>query len=150
MILDKITNLEIYKDINKYIPLIAEFVEKTDLLALEEGKGTIEEDKVFYIVQNKYTKDYDNNKWEAHKKYIDIQCVVNGVEGMGYTDKSNLKAITDYNVEKDIQFFNGEGKILRLVEGEFALFFPNDAHLPYIKQDRKIDQVKKIIFKLIV
>lgn len=150
MILDKITNLDIYKDLNKYIPLVVEFIEKTDLLALEEGKGTIEEGEVFYIVQNKYTKDYDNNKWEAHKRYIDIQCIINGVEGMGYTDKSNLKAITEYNSEMDIQFFKGEGKILNLSEGEFALFFPNDGHLPYIKEDGAPKQVKKIIFKLMI
>ena len=52
-----------------------------------------------------------------------------------------------YDGTKDVAFFLGAGDWLTLTPGRFAIFFPQDVHLPCI-QANAAQRVRKIVVKV--
>ncbi len=71
---------------------------------------------------------------EAHRKYIDIQYVISGVEEMGWKARSRCQhPHGQYDAEKDIEFFTDPpDTYVTVLPGEFVVFFHDDAHAPLI------------------
>jgi hypothetical protein len=88
-----------------------------------------------------------SGKWEAHKKYIDIQFIVNGKEKMGYSHKNKMIVTHEYNSDKDALYLKGEGNYLVAEAGYFAIFFPTDVHMPCIALNLSTP-VKKVVIKV--
>ena len=59
------------------------------------------------------------------------------------------KTSIEYNSENDIEFLDSTEPeyFIKLAKGEFAIFFPNDAHKPSINYGNK-STVKKIVVKV--
>jgi biofilm protein TabA len=85
---------------------------------------------------------------EAHRKHIDIQYVIAGVEEMGWTPRNRCqRADGPYDAEKDIEFFSDAPESYVTVRaGELVIFFPHDAHAPLIGAG----EVHKIVVKVAV
>ena len=147
MITDSLQNASLYYGISEKIAEGLKYLEKTDLSELENGKYEIKGDEIFVIVQDYNTKQLSEGKFEAHRKYIDIQYIIDGAEKMGYVNVHNLKHSTEYDEEKDIQFFNGNGDFVTVEEGSFTLFAPQDAHMPGIEV-KTSEYVKKAVVKI--
>ena len=146
MVIDKIENYRLYCKLTKRLAKGFEFINDTDLLAIEPGKYQIESDDIFAIVQEYDTKEVEDCVLEGHHKYIDIQYVIKGIEFMGFTPLTNQVAIEE-NLEKDYTFYEGETSFLRVEEGMFTLFFPEDLHRPGVKAGQ-ISRVKKVVVKV--
>ncbi len=71
---------------------------------------------------------------EAHKRYIDIQVPLKGIEVMGWTPIEDLKNVLQpYNEEKDVAFYGDSPMTLvNVLPGQMAIFFPEDGHAPNI------------------
>ena len=80
---------------------------------------------------------------------IDIQYIVKGSEKMGYANIDSLKTTIEYNDEKDILFGTAEGDLLTVSEGMFALFTPEDAHMPGLCIDSP-QAIKKVVVKILL
>ena len=83
MIFDNLNNMEQYYKLNENFKIGFEFLLNNDLKSLKDGKYQIKGDEVFANIQSLTTKEKSQKKWEAHKKYIDIQYVISGKECMG-------------------------------------------------------------------
>ena len=91
--------------------------------------------------------------WEAHKKYVDVHCILAGKEkiGVAYTDKCETG---EYHVEQDYLEVNAVDaeKVAAwfMIEQGIALcLFPNDAHqvkVQYILG--KQEEITKVVFKI--
>lgn len=149
MIIDKIKNSAFYFGLDSKIDKGLNFLNDNDLLKMESGKVMIEEDKIFAIIQEYNTIDKSTGKWEAHRKYIDIQYAVEGCEMIGYTNLEGLEVTEKYDPDKDVGFYNGKGDFFLLEPGTFAIFTPEDAHMPGISSG-KTSKVKKIVVKIMV
>ncbi|MFA4924796.1 MAG: YhcH/YjgK/YiaL family protein, partial [Ignavibacteriaceae bacterium] len=84
-------------------------------------------------------------KWEAHRKYIDIQFVSKGFEQIGIEDINKVPHLTEYDKEKDVQFFIGGGNHFPLIEKTFAIIFPHEVHKPGIAITKKSEVIKVVI-----
>ncbi len=84
MIIVKINEAEELYDLDERMETALKYIENTDLNALENGRYEIDGDNIYAIVQDYQTKSQSEGKWEAHKKYIDIQCVIKGKEKIGW------------------------------------------------------------------
>lgn len=147
MIIDKLGNASFYYGISEKIATALKYLENTDLSGFQNGKYEIDGDDIFVIVQDYNTKLLSEGKFEVHRRYIDIQYIIKGVEKIGYTNVHKLKSSTEYDEEKDIIFFEGEGDFVTVEEGFFTIFAPEDAHMPGIES--KISQyVKKAVIKV--
>jgi len=147
MITDKLQNASLYYGISEKIAVSLKYLQNTDLSEFQNGKYEIESDEIFAIIQDYNTKPLIEGKFEAHKKYIDIQYIIKGVEKMGYVNINKLKPSVEYDEEKDIMFFEGGGDFLTVDEGFFAIFMPEDAHMPGIKS-KTSEYVKKAVIKI--
>lgn len=147
MIYDNIKNLKKYNSLHKNFYLVEEFINNNDLKLLECQKYPIKNDDVYVIIQEYLTKDENSSLLEAHKKYIDIQYVIQGEEKIGIAMLSSTLEATEYSQERDIIFLNGKHEYINANSKNFFIFFPQDAHKPSISID-KTSSVKKAVFKI--
>ncbi|WP_121043721.1 YhcH/YjgK/YiaL family protein [Helicobacter pylori] len=88
---------------------------------------------VFSIEQSyclEHAKESEKGFFESHKKYVDFQLVVKGVEGAKVVDISRAIVKNPYDEKKDLIVYEtvSEASFLRLDAGMLAVFLENDAH----------------------
>jgi YhcH/YjgK/YiaL family protein len=147
MIIDKLKNASFYYGISEKITTALKYLQNTDLSEFQNGKYEREGDDIFVIVQDYNTKPLSEGKFEAHRKFIDIQYIIKGVEKMGYVNVNNLNPTTEYDEEKDIIFLEGDGDFVTVDEDFFTIFTPEDAHMPEI-ESKFSKYVKKAVVKI--
>lgn len=122
------------------------FLKSHDLTSLPNGKYLLAGDSVYVSVTEGPLKEFDQTKWEAHRKYIDVQYVARGKEKIGVAPIASATVVNPYNAEKDVANFTAEGKFYLADPGSFFIFFPQDAHRPSIKVDEETE--KKVVVKV--
>ena len=123
---------------------------KQDLSALEPGKYSLVGNEAFAMVSEYQTKLPEQAKWEAHKKYTDLQFMISGEEKMGILPLPKAVGALEYNEEKDLIFFTeNEGDYYTATTDSFFLFFPSDVHRPSIMIEEP-KSVKKLVVKIAV
>lgn len=149
MIKDKLKNARIYYNLSENLKKGLMWLEKTDLENISDGKYEIEGEFIFASVQTYETKTDAN--YESHRKYIDIQYMINGAEKIGVTDINNCISNIPYDKEKDLEFYNinCEEEFLELSKGVFLILYPHDAHKPSISITEK-SKVKKVVVKVAI
>lgn len=126
------------------------FLKSANLKELPLGKQELEGEHLFVIVQEYYGKLKSDALYESHKKYIDIQYVIEGEELMGLTTLDKVTVKEPYSDEKDIAFYDFEGgDYLKATPENFFLFFPEDVHRPSITTGDSV-QIKKIVVKILI
>ena len=144
MITDKLSNIRDYK----IIP--PEAIDKI-VSGISIGRHNIS-DSCYINVEEYTTKAVSDAKFEAHKKYIDVQILLSGTEDIYYTVTKNLKNIqTPYNEERDIMFYseNVTNYDKVTLDGtNFVILEPEDAHAPQAAHDNKQQNVKKVVIKI--
>jgi biofilm protein TabA len=146
MILSTISQSDRYAPLHPLFTRAFEFIRNTDLLALVPGRYPIVGDDLFAIVENVAGRSREEAKLECHRKYIDIQLVLEGVDEMGWKALADCREpVADYNAEKDIQFFrDAPASWIATPPGAFCIFFPEDAHAPLVATGN----IRKVIFKI--
>jgi len=146
MILDTIQQAKRYLTLNPGFAAAFAFLGRPDLAELPVGRYEIDGDKVYALVQRQPGRKPDAGKLEAHRKYIDIQVVLDGVDTMGWRPTPACAGIAlPYSAEKDVILFTDQPTAWTAVgPGEFAIFFPEDAHLPMISGGELYKVVLKV------
>ena len=147
MIVDKIENANLYKNLDERIEKSFDYIKQTDLKNLQAGRYDIDGNNIFALISEYKTKTENEGKLEAHKKYIGVQYVIEGEELMGYAPLSDQSILEPYKEENDIIFYKGEKVFIKVAEGMFAIFFPEDVHMPGIQIEKK-SPVKKLVIKV--
>lgn len=123
-------------------------LKESDLSRLEVGKYELVPDSLFLIVDEYVTKDEKDARYEAHRKYADIQYLVSGTEKIGVVKLKDPPILEPYNEVNDIAFYDIREDHFRMADQQhFFIFFPDDAHRPCISNG-KPQEVKKIVFKV--
>lgn len=149
MVIDTLDNAARYESLNPRFKAAFDFLRSPAAAAAPIGKTTLDGTALFAMVQEYQTKPIHDGKLEAHKKYIDIQFVLEGEEFLGYAPFGQQPVSQPYDAAKDIGFYDGEAWFTLLRKGMFAILFPEDAHLPGRHTD-KPKSVKKIVLKVAV
>lgn len=133
-------------------PLIAglEFLRQADLAALELGRHPIQGEEIFALVSEYETEDWAEKRPEAHRRYLDIQCLGQGREIIGWRPAGDdLKVAEDRLEQDDLVFYQppvGEAKIL-LGGDRYGVFWPGEVHRPGCA-DGAPQTVRKIVVKI--
>lgn len=147
MIFDAIENAEKYFGLGEKFKTAFNFLLSTEFDSQTDEKIEIDGEEIFALVQSYETRFQEDAKWEKHEKYIDIQYMISGSENIGFVLADYLEVTEDYNEESDIEFLEGDGDFLQLNDGEFAVFFPDDAHMPGLAVEAK-EKVNKVVVKI--
>jgi biofilm protein TabA len=128
-----------------------DFLNSADLAGLQPGRIEIDGQAVYALVQAYETLPISASvKFEAHRRYIDIQYIASGEEVMGWADLQALQDVTAYNAEKDVLHGTlpaGEMIPVRVMTGQAAIFWPEDAHAPKLAVGSPAP-VKKVVVKV--
>ena len=147
MNMDTIKNASQYAELHPDLPKVLQKIAAVDPLTAKAGRYDIPDSKAFFMIQKYETKDRSEGVWEAHRKYIDLQYVLSGIELIGYKEISRLQESVKYSEETDAAFLQGDGDFLEMGEGMFMVLYPQDAHMPCISLDTPVSVVK-IVAKL--
>lgn len=150
MIFDKMENISDYFDELPILKKVENFVADFNNKKLADGTYEIDGKRVFAMVQSYRTKQQTQEMmFEAHKKYIDLQYVVNGIEKIRWARLDSVDLVEEkYSTGSDIAFYEGDAMFdFTLTKGAFLLLYPQDAHLPGLSAQKDVN-VTKIVFKI--
>lgn len=153
MICENIKNKKNYASINHHFIAAFKFLEQTDLKGLAIGKYEIDGENLFVLVQEYMTESSTQRRWEAHERYADIQYIVDGKELIGYYPVEGLELLEDKLQERDIAFYKNIESYskLELCAGDYAIFFPGEAHKPCCTISERLPvRVKKVVVKIFI
>lgn len=105
---------------------------------------------VFVIEQAYETKLRADGFFESHRKYIDVQTLVEGEELMEVADIARMHERQPYNPDRDLIVYNdsSEASLLKLYPGLSAIFFPPDVHMPTLRIRAAPVLVRKSVVKV--
>lgn len=146
MILDSISAVKQYASLSDNFAKAFEYLQTTNLSALEVGKHDVVGDDVYVIIAEDSHNPEHTPTLEAHKVYADIQISLEGSFALGYTPATECKTIKkEYDAENDyLLYADAEKEIFELTPGNFSILFPQDAHAPHSPKT----SVKKAVFKV--
>lgn len=146
MILDSLANISSEAYVHGPLSRASAFLKRDDLRELADGTYPIVEDEVFAVVVRQAGKKPGEAELEAHDDYLDIHLVLEGEETMGWSPRPALLGReTAAFPEKDLYFYSGEPEAwFTVTPGNFAVFYPEDGHLPMISEGA----VHKVIVKI--
>jgi YhcH/YjgK/YiaL family protein len=123
-------------------------LQTVDFDALKVGKYELNGNNLFFFVDEYNTKNEEDTKYEAHRKYADIQYLIEGEEKIGVNKLQPSTLCTEYVDSKDIAFYEMPEDNYRVAnQNVFFVFFPDDAHRPCVKTLEN-SKVKKIVYKV--
>lgn len=148
MIFDHVGHLNRYSI--PYLVYVQEFLSRGDLYTLTDPEIELRGRDVFVRIMRYIPKHANHNKFETHRVYADIQIVLQGRELMQVAPSEELKVLTEYDNQKDCQFFTVERNISDLVVDydHFTIFFPGEAHRPSCLAEEGDGEVLKLVFKI--
>ena len=131
MILDSLENAERYYSVNPGMRKAFEFLKSPDAPRLE-GRFDIDGERVYALVILAEGRGHEGVQLETHRKYIDIQYGVSGLNEFGWKPAGGCVTVTKpFDEADDYGFFGDEPDMwIPVKPGQFAVFFPEDAHTP--------------------
>lgn len=131
MIVDRIENAATYAGMGKIWAEAFAILQAYDDAAFAKGKQVTASG--IKINPSAYeTKSPEGADPEAHKRYADIQFLLDGEEISYYCPAADFTRITkEYDPDKDVYFGAAADTVpVKLEAGNFAVFFPQDGHAP--------------------
>jgi biofilm protein TabA len=125
-----------------------EYLSRVDPANVTPGRTVISGDDVYAIASQYASKPPEALRFEAHRKYIDVQYVLSGQETIGfYPSVEGLTVLEPYDAQKDIAFYAAPSTYTRLPmgAGQVAVLRPGQAHMPGAHLDGAHEVVKIVV-----
>ena len=146
MILESLNNTARVEGLHPLFKQAFDYLKSTDFSKMEDGRYELDGSRLYVNVASLFGKEKADAAIETHRKYIDIQMPLLGVEKIGWKPGNELQEESvPYNEEKDIAFYvDRPTAYTKIYPGQFAIYFPEDGHAPGIGQGN----IRKVIVKV--
>ena len=136
------------RELESSFPSVFAFLCSHNLLSLDDGRYEIGEND-YANIESYNTVCSKERLFESHKRFADIQCIIEGSETIIVEPVKNLQIAKKYDNEKDVVFYENENKGVGYIlkKGEMILLLPEDGHMPCILVNES-KRVKKAVFKI--
>lgn len=151
MILGNINHLDLIPYLPAKIKRSIEYIKDNVNSNTPVGRYDIDGDNMFFMVSDSTSRHIYEANPEFHKKYIDVQIVLAGQEGMAVsTLPPHTKMLDDKLADNDIAFIEtpSEETMLILQANDFIVFLPNQVHKPLCAIDNRIVTIRKVVVKI--
>jgi len=149
MIFDHIEHSEKYESLVGGFKMAFEYLRNFDRRT-PPGKIILAGDRVHAIPQEYTTSLAADRDWEAHRRYADIQFMVEGEELIYCSPRLALVSKKSYDAIGDYELFRGPDiQYIHLRPGYFGVFMPQEAHKPGCSV-HAAKTVKKVVMKVLV
>jgi len=148
MIYDSLENIHLYKNLPDSLFKALEYAAKVDSTQAE-GAYEIAGKDMYAMVSSYKTYSPTETKFEGHRKYIDLQVLIEGCECLHFTATEGLSVREPYSDEKDLVFFEDPPSYSTVIlkPSLFVILFPHEAHQPCC-HFREQSQVRKLVVKV--
>ena len=104
---------------------------------------------IFAFEQVALTQAIEKCFIESHKKYIDFQLLLDGIEEMGYIDIDKLSMDSPYCETKDLVIYHMQDNVSKFVleKADLAIFFPEDGHIG-LSMHKEESLIHKVVIKV--
>ena len=116
-----------------------------------EGRHELAGEDVFAVISRYETRPRNECRPEAHRKYVDIQFLIQGSEVIERFPLQALSIAEPHDEENDVAFFKrpeDAGTRVVLSDKVFAVFFPHDAHMPQVQDGPTPEGAIKVVVKI--
>jgi YhcH/YjgK/YiaL family protein len=155
VVLDTLAQWPRYASLHPALTRAFQFLTGPTLTRLASAPAGVEEhrerhaidgDRLYVSIDRVQGRGRERSRLEAHRRYIDIQLTIEGLEEIGWKPLADCtRPDGQFNEAKDVGFFSDRPESwLSLPAGHFAIFFPNDAHAPLAGGSRLIKAIMKI------
>ena len=146
MILDDLNGATRYYNLHPDFRQAFEFLARTDLASLATGKYELQGERLFVLINRDPGRGHEGARLEAHRKYIDIQFLVDGSEEIGWRPTAECQQLSEpYAEPRDIMFFADAPQTwIQLPKGKYMIFYPEDAHAPLAARGDNVKAVVKV------
>jgi biofilm protein TabA len=159
MILDTLDNAGLYYSLSPRIARALKFLSEARTSRLEPPlpaadaalRHPIDGDDNFAVIQRYRARAPRKAFFEAHRRYIDVQYVVEGIEAIAVCNIKGMRKVAAYDAERDFIKLAPRKQLpcsINVPAGHFAIFFPHDAHMPALAIKGMPSGVKKIVVKV--
>ena len=148
MVLDSLENSAQYDELHPLFAKAFEYIKRTDFTQMEDGKIETGDPRLYYMLSRYRGKDPQYAILESHRRFIDIQVPLIGVESVGWKAGNEIMIIAEhYNEEQDVMLYHDfPTTYTKIYPGQFAIYFPEDGHAPGIGQG----DIRKLVAKVAV
>jgi YhcH/YjgK/YiaL family protein len=132
MILDALAEWRRYASVHPDFPRAFEFLQRPDLASLAPGRHAVDGDRVYVLIDDRSGRGREGARLEAHRAYLDVQLTIEGHEEIGWRPLAGCQRPAGaFDTSRDIGLFDDRPDTwLAVPPGQFAVFFPSDAHAP--------------------
>jgi len=145
MIVDSLSRFGDYLGVHPLFPRVGQYLAATDLGALAEGRHEIG-GGCFALVSEYRTLGAGEGFIECHRRHIDVQVLARGVERVGVCRRGECIPAS-WDEEGDCEVLEGEVDHVTLRPGSFAVFLPQDGHMPKLDAGEAAT-VRKVVIKV--
>jgi YhcH/YjgK/YiaL family protein len=148
MILDRLARAERYARLHPGFDEALAFLRRADLRELPLGKYPIDGERVYATIARSQARRREDACLEAHRRYIDIHLVLEGVDEMGWKGLGDCRQLLKaYDAELDCELFSDPPAAwIAVARDSFTVFFPEDAHAPVVG----VGELLKVVVKIAV
>lgn len=153
MIITNVNNEIQNKSLAKDIRFCIEFAKKNEnkILSLVNGSYDVGYNNIKMNLGKYFTKSENEKFWESHKKYLDVQIMINGTEKVAINDIRDME-VKSFDEERDLAILEGDKAFdIIMKTGDVLVFFPNDVHKPELNVSENDDSgnIRKIVTKVV-
>jgi len=155
MIYDGMSALPLYRGLTRGLDVAIDWVQSCDLASLEAGRVEIDGSRVFALVQEPTTKLVQDAHFEVHRRYLDLQFDLEGVEDVKVTF-GDVVPCGDFDEAADKGYcdaaYAGDGRVtcVSLAGGRFAVFMVGEPHMPTLApQGESPSRLRKVCVKIL-
>lgn len=126
------------------------FLREADLTTLPLGRFDIDGEDVFANVQEYDTVPASKKNMEVHRRYYDVQFVVEGVEILQYAPLHGLTSVETFDDVSDCGFYETPPMCSNIIlrAGDLVVLAPEDAHKPGCAPGEESSLVRKVVVKV--
>jgi YhcH/YjgK/YiaL family protein len=134
VILDTLENLERYRGLDPHLDRGLEALRGYRAgdpgYPLEDGRHGLAGAELYASISSYQSQAPEARLFEAHRRYLDVQVVLEGRETLYWAPLGRLRPEKEYSASEDIAYYSGQGQGLLLEPGLFVVLFPQDGHKP--------------------
>ena len=150
MIRDNINNFLKYASSSKSCFWVYDFIRNLKKKKWPVGRYELGGDRGYAWVQKNEPAPESKKDLESHRRYIDLQYIIEGCEEMYWQQTNSLEEKIPYNEETDAAFYSGSVSCRFQVRAdEFVVFYPQDGHKPGCCVQFP-EKVRKIVIKMLI
>lgn len=147
MVIGSLENTVRIETLHPLFRQLFDYVRTHDLRLQPTGRLSLEGEDLYINVDDAVLKSAQEQKLEVHRSYVDVHFPLNGVERIGWSERSalHIESEAPFDAERDFALYSCPASVyFDLHPGEFCIMYPEDAHAPIIGRGRLRKAIAKV------